>query len=89
MANICNFLNGSIPVNLEREVFAYVYQKAQSRLLARGSNLFRYSAGKQSTVELVDNTVNRKSSSEWDPAYGFHADTPNNWPKTEYSWKVL
>ena len=89
MTDICNFLDGSIPVNLEREVLIYVNQNAQARPFAQGSNLFRYSAGKRNTVELFDDIVNWKSNCEKSFAYGFHANTQNNWPKTECSWKVL
>lgn len=31
MTDICNFLDGSIPVNLEREVLIYVSQKRESK----------------------------------------------------------
>ena len=89
MTNICNFLDGSVSVNLERVVSKYVNQNAQARALIQGSNLSHYSAGRRCIIGLFDDTVNGKSNFEMDFAYGFHVDSRNNWPKTGCSWKVL
>jgi len=89
MTDICNFLDGSVSVNLERVVSIYVNQNAQAMQLIQGSNLSHYSAGKRCIVGLFDDIVNGKGNLETDFAYGFHGDTRNNWPRTECSWKVL
>jgi hypothetical protein len=62
---------------------------AQARVSLKGSNLFRYSVGKRSIVELFDDMINMKSSPEMSFSYVFHVDTQNNWPKTECSWQGL